>query len=163
MGNALEKPERPFVAIIGGAEVSDKIGVIENLHDKVDFLIIGGGMADTFLKVQGYNVGKSLQEEEKVESAKQLIEKAKAKGVELKLPIDVVVIKAFEADTPNRTVGVSEIQVDEMALDLRPRNKAGRKGMGQDGSASTLIGAISGFWLGQSTNEKPGANEKQGS
>ena len=118
MGNALEKPERPFVAIIGGAKVSDKIGVIENLLEKVDALIIGGGMANTFLRAQGFNVGKSLLEEDKVELAKQLIEKAKAKGVEVELPIDVVVAKAFEADAPHRTVGVSEIQEDEMALDI---------------------------------------------
>jgi len=118
MGNALERPERPFVAIIGGAKVSDKIGVIENLLEKVDALIIGGGMANTFLKAQGFKVGKSLLEEEKVELAKQLIEKAKAKGVELELPIDVVVAKAFEANAPHRTVSVSEIQEDEMALDI---------------------------------------------
>lgn len=118
MGNALERPDRPFLAIIGGAKVSDKIGVIENLLEKVDALIIGGGMANTFLKAQGFKVGKSLLEEEKVELAKQLIEKAKAKGVELELPIDVVVAKAFEADAPHRTVSVSEIQEDEMALDI---------------------------------------------
>ena len=120
MGNALERPERPFVAIIGGAKVSDKIGVIENLLEKVDALIIGGGMANTFLKAQGIKVGKSLLEEEKVELAKQLIEKAKAKGVELELPIDVVVALAFEADAPHHTVSVSEIQEDEMALDIGP-------------------------------------------
>ena len=118
MGNALERPERPFVAIIGGAKVSDKIGVIENLLEKVDALIIGGGMANTFLKAQGFSVGKSLLEEDKVELAQQLIEKAKAKGVELDLPIDVVVAKAFEANAPHRTVSVSEIQEDEMALDI---------------------------------------------
>ena len=118
MGNALERPERPFVAIIGGAKVSDKIGVIDNLLDKVDALIIGGGMANTFLKAQGFKVGKSLLEEEKVELAKQIIEKAKAKGVALELPIDVVVAKAFAADAPHRTVSVAEIQEDEMALDI---------------------------------------------
>jgi len=118
MGNALEKPERPFVAIIGGAKVSDKIGVIENLLEKVDALIIGGGMANTFLKAQGFNVGKSLLEEEKVELAKQLIEKAKAKGVKLELPIDVVVALAFSADAPHHTATVSEIKDDEMALDI---------------------------------------------
>jgi len=120
MGDALERPERPFVAIIGGAKVSDKIGVIENLLGKVDALIIGGGMANTFLKAQGFKVGKSLLEEEKVELAKQLIEKAKAKGVELELPIDVVVALAFEANAPHRTVSVSEIQDNEMVLDIGP-------------------------------------------
>jgi len=118
MGNALEKPERPFVAIIGGAKVSDKIGVIQNLLEKVDALIIGGGMANTFLKAQGFDVGKSLLEEEKVELAKQLIENAKAKGVVLELPIDVVVALAFQADASHRTVKVSEIQENEMALDI---------------------------------------------
>jgi len=118
MGNALARPERPFVAIIGGAKVSDKIGVIENLLEKVDALIIGGGMANTFLKAQGLNVGKSLLEEEKVALAKQLIEKAKAKGVKLELPIDVVVAFAFDAKTPHHTVAVSEIKDDEMALDI---------------------------------------------
>ena len=118
MGNALERPERPFVAIIGGAKVSDKIGVIENLLEKVDALIIGGGMANTFLKAQGYNVGKSLLEDEKVDLAKQLIEKAKAKGVKLELPIDVVVALAFEADSPHHTASVSEIKDGEMALDI---------------------------------------------
>ncbi|KGK85100.1 phosphoglycerate kinase [Desulfosporosinus sp. HMP52] len=118
MGNALERPERPFVAIIGGAKVSDKIGVIENLLEKVDALIIGGGMANTFLKAQGYNVGKSLLEEEKVDLAKQLIEKAKSKGVELELPIDVVAATAFQTDAAHRTVEVSEIQEEEMALDI---------------------------------------------
>ena len=120
MGNALERPERPFVAIIGGAKVSDKIGVIENLLEKVDALIIGGGMANTFLKAQGYEVGKSLLEEEKVELAKQLIEKAKARGVELELPIDVLVALAFQADASHHVASVSEIQKDEMALDIGP-------------------------------------------
>jgi phosphoglycerate kinase len=118
MGNALERPDRPFVAIIGGAKVSDKIGVIENLLEKVDALIVGGGMANTFLKAQGYNVGKSLLEADKVELAKQLIDKAKTKGIKFELPIDVVVAGAFEATAPHRTVKVSEIQDDEMALDI---------------------------------------------
>lgn len=118
MGNALERPERPFVAIIGGAKVSDKIGVIENLLEKVDVLIIGGGMANTFLKAQGFSVGKSLLEAEKVELAMRLIEKAKSKGVQLELPIDVVVAEAFEANAAHRTVQVSEIQDSEMVLDI---------------------------------------------
>lgn len=118
MGNALEKPEHPFVAIIGGAKVSDKIGVIENLLAKVDALIIGGGMANTFIKAQGFKVGKSLLEEEKVDLAKELIDKAKAKGVKLELPTDVVVAQAFQADAPHRTVKVSEIGEDEMVLDI---------------------------------------------
>lgn len=118
MGNALEKPEHPFVAIIGGAKVSDKIGVIENLLAKVDALIIGGGMANTFIKAQGFDVGKSLLEGEKVDLAKELIDKAKAKGVKLELPTDVVAAQAFQADAPHRTVKVSEIGGDEMVLDI---------------------------------------------
>ena len=120
MGNALEHPERPFVAIIGGAKVSDKIGVIENLLEKVDALIIGGGMANTFLKAQGYNLGKSLVEEDKLDLAKQLLAKAEAKGVKLELPADVVVAEAFAADAPHRTADLSGIQADEMALDIGP-------------------------------------------
>lgn len=118
MGGALEQPERPFVAIIGGAKVSDKIGVIENLLGKVDALIIGGGMANTFLKAQGYEVGNSLIEADKVELAQQLIAQAQGKGVELALPNDVVAAKAFAADAPHRSVAVSEIATDEMALDI---------------------------------------------
>ncbi|WP_088227130.1 phosphoglycerate kinase [Desulfosporosinus sp. FKB] len=120
MGNALERPERPFVAIIGGAKVSDKIGVIENLLDKVNALIIGGGMANTFLKAQGYKVGKSLLEEDKLGLAKQLIEKAKSKGVALELPIDVVAAKEFAAQASHRIAALSDIQDDEMALDIGP-------------------------------------------
>ncbi|MDQ7093087.1 phosphoglycerate kinase [Desulfosporosinus sp. PR] len=120
MGNALERPEHPFVAIIGGAKVSDKIGVIENLLEKVDALIIGGGMANTFLKAQGFQVGKSLLEEDKVDLAKQLLEKAQQKGVKLELPLDLVVAKAFAADAPHRTTALSGIEDDEMALDIGP-------------------------------------------
>ncbi|AFM43411.1 3-phosphoglycerate kinase [Desulfosporosinus acidiphilus SJ4] len=120
MGNALERPERPFAAIIGGAKVSDKIGVIENLLEKVNALIIGGGMANTFLKAQGYKVGRSLLEEDKLELAKQLIEKAKAQGVALELPVDVIVAKEFAADAPHRIAALTDIQDDEMALDIGP-------------------------------------------
>ena len=95
MGKALENPARPFIAIIGGAKVSDKIGVLENLLNKVDTLIIGGGMANTFLKAQGYEVGKSLIEEDKVQLAKEMMKLAKNKGVKLLLPTDVVVAKEF--------------------------------------------------------------------
>lgn len=122
MGNALEKPERPFVSIIGGAKVSDKIGVIENLLEKVDVLIIGGGMANTFLKAQGFNVGKSLLEVEKVELAEQIIAKAKEKGIQLELPVDVVVAGALEADAAHRVVKAAEIKEDEMVLDIGPES-----------------------------------------
>ncbi len=107
LGNAVNNPTRPFVAILGGAKVSDKINVINNLLEKVDTLIIGGGMAYTFMKAQGYSVGKSLLEADKVDYAKEMIEKAKAKGVKLLLPIDTVVVKEFKNDTEFKTVEVS--------------------------------------------------------
>lgn len=118
MGNALDNPERPFVAILGGAKVSDKIGVIENLIHKVDTLIIGGGMAYTFLKAQGYEVGKSLLEEDKVELAKELMVKAKEKGVNLILPKDIVVAQEFAADADFKTVLADAIPKDYMGLDV---------------------------------------------
>ncbi|MBF8981952.1 phosphoglycerate kinase [Lutibacter sp. B2] len=118
MGNALKNPERPFVAILGGAKVSDKIGVIQNLLEKVDALIIGGGMAFTFLKAKGYEIGTSLLEEEKIDLAKELMKQAKQKGVKLLLPIDVVVAKEFKADAENKTVTVDHIPGDMMGLDV---------------------------------------------
>ncbi len=122
MGKALENPERPFVAILGGAKVSDKIGVIENLLEKVDTLLIGGGMAYTFLKAQGYEIGKSLLEEDKLELAKSLVEKAKAKGVQLMLPVDTVVAKEFAADAEHKTVAINEIPSEWMGLDIGPES-----------------------------------------
>ena len=118
MGKALENPERPFVAILGGAKVSDKIGVIENLIEKVDTILIGGGMAYTFLKAKGYNIGKSLLEEDKIDLAKSLMEKANAKNVKLLLPVDTVVAKEFKNDTEYKTVNVDSIPEDMMGLDI---------------------------------------------
>ncbi|WP_077369988.1 phosphoglycerate kinase [Anaerosalibacter sp. Marseille-P3206] len=118
MGKALENPERPFVAILGGAKVSDKIGVIENLIEKVDSILIGGGMAYTFLKAKGYNIGTSLLEEDKVELAKELMEKAKAKNVKLLLPVDTIVAKEFKNDTEFKTVEAENIPNDMMGLDI---------------------------------------------
>ena len=118
MGKALENPERPFVAILGGAKISDKIGVIENLIEKVDSIIIGGGMAYTFLKAKGYNIGKSLLEEDKVDLAKELIEKSNEKNVKLLLPVDTVVAKEFKNDTEFKTVSVDSIPDDMMGLDI---------------------------------------------
>ena len=118
MGKALDDPERPFVAILGGAKVSDKIGVIENLIKKVDSIIIGGGMAFTFLKAKGYEVGKSLLEEDKVELAKELIKNAKANGVALVLPIDIVVAKEFKNEAEFKTVAADSIPADMMGLDI---------------------------------------------
>jgi len=120
MGKALESPERPFIAILGGAKVSDKIGVIENLINKVDTILIGGGMAYTFLKSQGYNIGKSLLEEEKIDLAKELLRKAEEKGTKLLLPLDTVVAKEFKNDTEFKTVKIDEIPEDMMGLDIGP-------------------------------------------
>ncbi|WBB30248.1 phosphoglycerate kinase [Parvimonas micra] len=118
MGKALSNPERPFVAILGGAKVSDKITVIENLIEKVDSIIIGGGMAFTFLKSLGYSVGKSLLEEDKIDFAKELIEKAKSKNVKILLPIDVVVSKEFSNDSEFKIVNIDSIGDDYMGLDI---------------------------------------------
>lgn len=118
MGKALEKPERPFVAILGGAKVSDKIGVIENLLDKVDTILIGGGMAYTFLKAKGYNIGTSLLEEDKIDLAKGLMKRAEEKGVKLLLSVDVVVGKEFKNDTEFKTVKADNIPDDMMGLDI---------------------------------------------
>lgn len=118
MGKALSNPERPFIAILGGAKVSDKIGVIENLIYKVDALLIGGGMAFTFLKAKGFEVGKSLIEEDKVELAGELLKKAKDKGIKLLLPIDIVAASEFKADAECKTVEASSIPKDYMGLDI---------------------------------------------
>ena len=109
LGNAVNNPKRPFVAILGGAKVSDKIGVIDSLLEKVDTLIIGGGMAYTFFKAMGYEVGNSICEMDKLELAKNLMEKAKAKGVKLMLPVDTKIGKEFKADTESKVVKYDEI------------------------------------------------------
>ena len=109
LGTALENPERPFVAILGGKKVSDKIGVIDSLLEKVDTLMIGGGMAYTFFKSMGYNVGNSICELDKLDLAKELMEKAKAKGVKLMLPIDTKVGKEFKEDTESKVVPYTQI------------------------------------------------------
>jgi len=122
MGGALENPVRPFVAILGGAKVSDKIGVINNLLEKVDTLIIGGGMAYTFFKAKGYGVGTSLCEEDKVDLAKELIAKAEKKGVKFLLPIDTRITKDFpdpiDAPIEVKTVPSNQIPDDMMGLDI---------------------------------------------
>ena len=109
LGTTLENPERPFMAILGGKKVSDKIGVIDSLLEKVDTLIIGGGMAYTFFKAMGYNVGNSICELDKLDLATSLMEKAKAKGVKLMLPIDTKIGKEFKEDTESKTVSYKEI------------------------------------------------------
>ena len=120
LGGALENPERPFVAILGGAKVSDKIGVIDKLIKKVDTLIIGGGMAYTFFKSMGYEVGNSLCEMDKLDLAKSLMEKAENKGVKFMLPIDNRVGKEFNPDTESKVVKSTEIPADWEGLDIGP-------------------------------------------
>lgn len=120
MGNALSNPERPFTAIIGGAKVKDKIKVIENLLEKVDNLIIGGGLAYTFVKAEGYEIGKSLLAEDKIDLAKQFIEKAQSKGVRLLIPLDVVIADDFSNEANRKIVNISEIPPDWQALDIGP-------------------------------------------
>lgn len=121
LGNAVEKPEKPFVAILGGAKVSDKINVINNLLEKVDTLIIGGGMGYTFSKAQGYKIGTSLVEEDKVEYAKEMINKAKEKGVDLLLPIDNTVADKFDKDAKAIVTEDQNIEDGYMGLDIGPK------------------------------------------
>lgn len=123
MGKALENPERPFVAILGGAKVSDKIGVIENLLDKVDTLIIGGGMAFTFFKAQGYEIGTSIKEDDKLDLARDILKKAEEKGVKLLLPADTKVAKEFSADSEFKVVASNEIPADWMGMDIGPKTE----------------------------------------
>ena len=118
LGDTIENPNRPFVAILGGAKVSDKIGVIDSLLEKVDTLIIGGGMAYTFFKAQGYNVGNSICEPDKVDLALSAMEKAKNKGVKLLLPIDTKIGKEFKPDTESKTVEWTQIPDDWEGFDI---------------------------------------------
>ena len=122
LGNAVENPERPFVAILGGAKVADKLSVINNLLEKCDTLIIGGGMAFTFLKAKGYEVGKSLVDDEKIDYCKEMMEKAEKLGKKLLLPIDTVAADAFpnpiDAEIPVINVSVEDMPADKMGLDI---------------------------------------------
>ena len=128
MGKALANPERPFVAILGGAKVSDKLNVINNLLEKVDTLIIGGGMAYTFLAAKGYSVGTSLLDNEKIDYCKEMMAKAEAKGVKLLLPIDTVVASAFpdpiDGEISVETVPSDAIPADKMGLDIGEKTRA---------------------------------------
>lgn len=123
LGNALSNPERPFTAIIGGAKVKDKIGVIDNLLEKVDNLIIGGGLAYTFVKALGHEIGKSLLEEDKIDLAKSFMAKAKEKGVQFYMPVDAIVADDFSADANTKTVAIEEIPADWEALDIGPKTR----------------------------------------
>ncbi len=118
LSSTLNSPEHPFVAIIGGAKISDKIGVIENLIDKVDTLIIGGGMANTFLKAKGYDMGESLVEDDKVNQAEEIIQRYNEKGVELLLPVDLVIAEKMQEDADYKTVEVDGISKGWKALDI---------------------------------------------
>lgn len=118
LGNSLENPKRPYVAILGGAKVSDKIGVIDSLLEKVDTLMIGGGMAYTFFKAQGYSVGDSLCEEDKCDLARELMAKAKEKGVKMLLPIDTKIGKEFKPDTESKTVAWTDIPDGWQGFDI---------------------------------------------
>ncbi len=123
LGKALENPERPFTAIIGGAKVKDKINVIDHLLDKVDNLIIGGGLAYTFIKAQGHEIGKSLLEEDKIDLAKEFMQKAKDKGVNFILPKDAVVADDFSETANTKIVDINEIPVDWESLDIGPKTR----------------------------------------
>jgi phosphoglycerate kinase len=128
MGKALEEPQRPFVAILGGAKVSDKLNVIKNLLTKVDTLIIGGGMAYTFLKTKGYEIGTSLFDEEKVDYCREMLELAEKNGVNLLLPVDTVIAKDFpnpiDAEIDVTTVPSNAIPADMQGLDIGEKTRA---------------------------------------
>ena len=121
LGNTIANPERPFVAILGGAKVSDKIGVIENLLDKADQILIGGGMANTFFKAQGFDMADSLVEEDAIETAKALLDKAEGKLV---LPVDVVIANAFDANAESKTMDVGDVPAGWRILDIGPKTVA---------------------------------------
>ncbi|MBV7432178.1 phosphoglycerate kinase [Dermabacteraceae bacterium P13115] len=119
-----DNPERPFVVILGGAKVADKLGVIENLLDKADRILIGGGMSYTFQKALGHEVGKSLLDESQIETVKGYMERAKANGVEIVLPVDVVVAPEFAADAPSTVVDTDSMPADQEGLDIGPKTRA---------------------------------------
>ncbi|PAE09130.1 phosphoglycerate kinase [Terribacillus saccharophilus] len=147
LGKALSNPERPFTAIIGGAKVKDKIGVIDNLLDKVDNLIIGGGLAYTFIKARGYEIGKSLLEEDKIDLAKEFMQKAKDKGVNMVMPEDVVVADDFSEDANKREVSIEEIPADWEALDIGPKTRETYKQIVKDSKLIIWNGPMGVFEL----------------
>ena len=127
LGNAVENPVRPFVCILGGAKVADKLAVIENLLTKADTLIIGGGMAYTFLKAQGYEVGTSLLDESKVDFCKEMLERAEKNGVKLLLPVDTVVTAEFpnpiDAPVETEVYDSTALPADKMGMDIGPKTR----------------------------------------
>jgi len=156
LGGALENPKKPFVAILGGAKVSDKIGVIENLIEKVDTLIIGGGMAYTFFKAKGLNIGTSICEEDKIDLAKSLLEKAKAKGVKLLLPVDNKVAKEFSNEAEYIEVSSEEIPDGYMGMDIGTKTIENFKEVLKDAKTVVWNGPLGVFEFdkfAQGTNE----------
>ncbi len=123
LGNAVNNPVRPFAAILGGAKVKDKINVINNLLEKVDILIIGGGMAYTFLKAKGYEIGKSLLDEENIEFAKEMMKKAEEKKVQFLLPVDTVIVKEFDNDAESKIVDSDAIPAQWEGVDIGPKTR----------------------------------------
>lgn len=121
MGKLLSSPERPFACLIGGAKVSDKIGLMQNMLKKVDILLLGGGMAATFLKAQGYEVGHSLVEKDKLNLARELLEEAKEHNVALLLPVDVLVAEQISAEAPRKVVPVTSVPLNSYIVDIGPR------------------------------------------
>lgn len=140
LGNAVNNPKRPFIAILGGSKVSSKISVINNLLDKVDTLIIGGGMAYTFMKAQGGSIGKSLVENDYIDYAKEMMQKAEKNGVKLLIPVDTIVTKEFSNDSPAHDVEAGKIADDEMGMDIGPKT--------QKLFADALAGAKTVVWNG---------------
>ena len=137
LSKALEAPQKPVVAIVGGAKVSTKLELLENLIGKVQGLVIGGAMANTFLHAQGLNVGKSLVEKDMADTARRILEKAEGKGCAIVLPVDAVVALQFAANAPSQTCGVDAIPADGMILDIGPRSLERVKGAIDD--ARTLV------------------------
>lgn len=137
LSRATSNPERPYTVVLGGSKVSDKLGVIDNLIDVADRLLIGGGMAFTFLKAQGYEIGTSLLEADQVETAAAYLKKAEEKGVEILLPVDVVVAPKFAADAPATVVTVDAIPSDQMGLDIGP--KSGENYAAAIASSKTIV------------------------
>ena len=122
LGRALEAPQRPVAAVVGGAKISGKLDLLGNLLDKVEVLIIGGGMANTFLAAQGHPIGKSLTENDLIPTAREIMAKAKANDREIVLPVDVVVAQKFEANAPTRVVDIDHVGPEDMILDIGPRS-----------------------------------------
>lgn len=144
---ALEKPERPVAALVGGAKVSTKLDVLGQLIAKMDLVVIGGGMANTFLHAKGLNVGKSLCEKDLADTAKAIMAEAEAKGCRLLLPEDAVVVKAFEAQAPNRVVAPEAVGDEEMIVDVGPATVAAVKAALQDGRTLLWNGPMGAFEL----------------